>query len=110
MRAAESGCRRVWSAIDVPNPGRTVARSRNTEDDATTRIGMKVYDLQWFTTFGLAPATAARMLRDDGVDDVLVCNRIDPLPDSGVDQQDYLAAFGDRLAIYDDRIWVEALR
>jgi hypothetical protein len=94
----------------VPSPGRIVARARNTEDDVTTRIGMKVYDLQWFTTFGLAPATAARMLRDDGVDDVLVCNRIDPLPDSGVDQQDYLAAFGDRLATYDDRVWVEALR
>ncbi|HET7092150.1 MAG TPA: hypothetical protein VFI22_01700, partial [Thermomicrobiales bacterium] len=46
----------------------------------------------------------------DGVDDVLVCNRIDPLPDSGVDQQAYLAAFGERLASYDDRVWTEALR
>jgi hypothetical protein len=80
------------------------------EDDATTRIAMKVYDLQWFTTFGLEPATAARMLREDGVDDVLVCNRIDPLPNSGVDQQAYLQAFGDRLAAYDDRVWVDALR
>lgn len=85
-------------------------RRFKTEDDATPHIGMKVYDLQWFTTFGLEPATAARMLRDDGVDDVLVSNRIDPLPDSGVDQQDYLAAFGDRLATYDDRVWTEALR
>src|SRR5690242_886624 len=80
------------------------------EEIATPHIGMKVYDLQWFTTFGLEPATAARMLRDDGVDTVLVSNRIDPLPNSGVDQRDYLATAADRLAAYDDRVWTEALR
>jgi hypothetical protein len=88
----------------------TTRLRKRTEEIATPHIGMKVYDLQWFTTFGLEPATAARMLRDDGVDTVLVSNRIDPLPNSGVDQRDYLTAAATRLAAYDDRVWSEALR
>lgn len=73
-------------------------------------IAMKVYDLQWFTTFGMGYDEAATALRDDGVDLVLTQNRIDPLPGSGVDQSAYLAGNADRLAAYDDRAWVEALR
>jgi len=71
---------------------------------------MKVYDLQWFTTFGMGYDEAAAALREDGVDLVLTQNRIDPLPGSGVDQSVYLADNADRLAAYDDRAWVEALQ
>src|SRR5215211_172237 len=71
---------------------------------------MKVYDLQWFTTFGMGYDEAAAALREDGVDLVLTQNRIDPLPGSGVDQSVYLADNADRLATYDDRAWVEALQ
>lgn len=71
---------------------------------------MKVYDLQWFTTFGMDYDRAAEALAEDGIDTVLTQNRIDPLPDSGVDQRDYLARFGGRLASYDDGAWVGALK
>ncbi len=47
---------------------------------------------------------------DDGVSVVLTQNRLDPLPSSGVDQSAYLAAYGDKLAHYDDLAWVDALR
>ena len=75
-------------------------------------FAMKVYDLQWFTTYGLDYAEAAKALRDDGVDTVLTQNRFDPLPGSGVDQDAYLAdpAVRERAATFDDRAWVEALR
>jgi hypothetical protein len=75
-----------------------------------TTIAMKVYDIQWFTTFRLDYTTAAAELRQDGVDTVLTQNRIDPLPNSGVDQETYLANAAERMAGYDDRAWVEALR
>ena len=75
-----------------------------------THIAMKVYDLQWFTTYGMSYAEAAAALVDDGVSVVLTQNRLDPLPSSGVDQRAYLAAFGDKLAQYDDLAWVDALR
>ncbi len=71
---------------------------------------MKVYDLQWFTTYGMSYAEAAERLASDGVSIVLTQNRLDPLPNSGVDQSAYLAAYGDRLATYDDHAWVEAVR
>jgi len=70
---------------------------------------MKVYDLQWFTTFGMGYDQAAEALVADGIDTVLTQNRIDPLPASGVDQRDYLARFGDRLATFEDGRWVDAL-
>ena len=73
-------------------------------------IAMKIYDLQWYATFGMDVAMAAAALRADGVDTVLVGNRIDPLPTSGVDQAAYLAAAGARLAVFDERAWVAALR
>lgn len=75
-----------------------------------TQIAMKVYDLQWFTTYGMSYAEAAGQLAADGVTIVLTQNRLDPLPSSGVDQRAYLAAWGDRLAAYDDHAWVEACR
>jgi hypothetical protein len=75
-----------------------------------TSIAMKVYDLQWFTTYGMDYADAARALREDGVDTILAQNFIDPLPSSGVDQTAYLARYRDRLAEFDDLDWVEALR
>jgi hypothetical protein len=75
-----------------------------------THIAMKVYDLQWFTTYGMSCAEAAAALVDDGVSVVLTQNRLDPLPSSGVDQSAYLAAHGDTLAHYDDLAWVDALR
>jgi hypothetical protein len=75
-------------------------------------VSMKVYDLQWHTTFGLDYAEAAEALKADGVDTVLTQNRTDPLPGSGVDQAAYLAVPGvaERLAAYDDGVWVAALR
>src|SRR5262245_53270936 len=73
-------------------------------------IAMKVYDLQWFTAFGMDYDEAAVALREDGVDLVLTQNRIDPLPGSGVDQAAYLAGAASRLASYDDGAWVGALR
>lgn len=73
-------------------------------------FAMKVYDLQWFTTFGMSYDEAAEALATDGIDTVLTQNQIDPLPSSGVDQRDYLARFGERLATYNDIAWVEALR
>jgi SAM-dependent methyltransferase len=73
-------------------------------------FAMKVYDLQWFTTFGMGYDEAAAALVEDGIDTVLTQNRIDSLPHSGVDQTTYLAAYGERLAAYDDREWLAALR
>lgn len=70
---------------------------------------MKVYDYQWATTFGMDAPTAAAELARDGVDTVLVRNRIDPLPGSGVDQKGYLAG-GEPLSVPADRAWSEALR
>lgn len=75
-----------------------------------TKIAMKVYDLQWFTTYGMSYAQAAEQLASDGVAIVLTQNRLDPLPSSGVDQRAYLAAYGDRLAAFDDLAWVDAVR
>jgi hypothetical protein len=75
-----------------------------------TKIAMKVYDLQWFTTYGMSYAEAAEQLASDGVAIVLTQNRLDPLPSSGVDQSAYLTAHDDRLATYDDHAWVEAVR
>ncbi|MCA9860699.1 MAG: hypothetical protein KC438_13305, partial [Thermomicrobiales bacterium] len=71
---------------------------------------MKVYDLQWFTTYGMSYAEAAEQLAADGVTVVMTQNRFDPLPSSGVDQSAYLATYGDRIASYDDLAWVEAVR
>lgn len=82
----------VWSEATVPT------------------FAMKVYDLQWFTTFDMTYDQAAEALVADGIDTVLTQNRIDPLPHSGVDQRAYLARFADRLAVYDDHAWVEALK
>lgn len=75
-----------------------------------TQIAMKVYDLQWFTTYGMSYDEAAAALAGDGVTVVLTQNRLDPLPSSGVDQQAYLTAFADRLSTYDDLAWVDACR
>ncbi len=73
-------------------------------------FAMKVYDLQWFTTFGMGYEQAAQALVDDGIDTVLTQNRIDPLPHSGVDQTAYVTAFRERLDEYDDSAWMDALR
>ncbi len=69
---------------------------------------MKVYDLQWCATYGMDAAGAAGALAEDGVDTVLVGNRIDPLPTSGVDQEGYLAA--GPATCPDDRAWADAMR
>lgn len=71
---------------------------------------MKVYDLQWFTTFGMGYDQAAEALLADGIDTVLTQNQTDPLPQSGVDQTAYLAAYRERLATYSDTAWIAALR
>ena len=73
-------------------------------------FAMKVYDLQWFTTFGMDVDQAAEALAEDGIDVVLTQNHIDPLPTSGVDQHEYLARYQDRIRAYDDRAWVDALK
>jgi hypothetical protein len=70
---------------------------------------MKVYDLQWFTTYGMSPGQAAVALRDDGINTVLTQNFIDPLPGSGVDQSAYLTGTEQRLSEYRDQDWVNAL-
>ncbi len=70
---------------------------------------MKVYDYQWSATFGMSPAAAAEALARDGVDTVLVCNQIDPLPTSGVDQETYLAG-EEAPSVETDRALSEALR
>jgi hypothetical protein len=72
-------------------------------------FAMKVYDYQWSATFGMDAATAAAELARDGVDMALVCNQIDPLPTSGVDQEGYLAS-GKRPSVATDRAWSDALR
>ena len=68
-----------------------------------TSIGMKVYDLAWFHHYKGDLKRAAGALRADGVDTVLTQNQIDPLPASGVEQNQ--SAGG-----YSDTKWVEALR
>ena len=73
-------------------------------------FAMKVYDLQWFTSFGMDYDQAADALADDGIDTVLTQNRLDPLPPSGVDQTRYLNAHHVRLSEYDDSAWLDALR
>jgi hypothetical protein len=73
-------------------------------------FAMKVYDLQWFTTFGMDVDQAADALAEDGIDVVLTQNHIDPLPTSGVDQHEYLTRYRDRIRGYDDRAWVDALK
>ena len=70
---------------------------------------MKVYDYQWSATFGMDAVTAAAELARDGVETVLVRNLIDPLPTSGVDQEEYLAS-GEPLSVATDRAWSDALR
>jgi hypothetical protein len=70
---------------------------------------MKVYDYQWSTSFGLDAETAAGELVRDGIDTVLVRNQIDPLPTSGVDQDEYLAS-GAAISVTTDRAWSDALR
>jgi hypothetical protein len=85
--------------------GRRIA----TEGRATASLAIKVYDYQWTASFGMDAATAAAELVRDGIDTVLVRNQIDPLPTSGVDQENYLAA-GASVSVEMDRAWSEALR
>ena len=70
---------------------------------------MKVYDYQWATSFGMDAVTAAAELSRDGIDTVLVRNQIDPLPTSGVDQDEYLASDATLPAAL-DRAWSQSLR
>src|SRR5215217_7735998 len=70
---------------------------------------MKVYDYQWSASFGLDAQTAAGELVRDGIDTVLVRNQIDPLPTSGVDQDEYLTS-GTAVSVATDRAWSDALR
>src|SRR6478735_620233 len=62
-------------------------------------FAMKVYDLQWFTTFGMDYDQAAEALVEDGIDVVLTQNHIDPLPTSGVDQHEYLTPIATAFAV-----------
>ena len=73
-------------------------------------FAMKVYDLQWFTTFGMDYDQAAEALVEDGIDVVLTQNHIDPLPTSGVDQHAYLTRYRDRIRAYEDGAWVDSLK
>jgi hypothetical protein len=70
---------------------------------------MKVYDYQWSATFGMDAATAAAELVRDGVDTVLIRNQIDPVPTSGIDQEEYLAS-GEPVSPATDLAWSNALR
>jgi hypothetical protein len=72
-------------------------------------IAMKVYDFQWRAIYGMDAAEAADALAGDGVDTVLLANRIDPLPSSGVDQEAYLSR-GSGMDGHEDRAWAQALR
>jgi hypothetical protein len=81
---------------------------RRGEEIATPSIAMKVYDYQWATTFAMDAQRAAAELVRDGVDTVLIRNTIDPLPNSGVDQEAYLQ--GGSPTTETDRSWSDALR
>ncbi len=72
-------------------------------------IAMKVYDYQWAATFGMTPEAATSELVADGVKTILLCNQIDPLPTSGVDQEVYLAG-GEAPSVTTDRVFADALR
>lgn len=78
------------------------------EGSATPSFAIKVYDYQWAATFGMDADRAAAELARDGVDTVLIRNQIDPLPNSGVDQEAYLARGEASLA--GDRAFSNALR
>jgi hypothetical protein len=94
--------------LSTPLLANLIDRRRN--EVSVPSFAMKVYDLQWFTTFGLDYDQAAEALVEDCIDTVLTQNRIDPLPHSGVDQTAYLSAYRERLASYDDAAWLAALR
>jgi hypothetical protein len=85
------------------------ASSQKPVASSLVSIAMKVYDYQWAATFGMAPEAAAAELAGDGVNTVLVCNQIDPLPTSGVDQEAYLAG-GEAPSVATDRAFSDALR
>lgn len=72
------------------------------------RIGVKVYDLDWFGQWGLEPAQLARLLENWGVDFVLTQSRRLPMADSAV-RSSATAAQQRRLADYDERATRDAL-
>jgi hypothetical protein len=72
------------------------------------RVGMKVYDNDWYLHHGMSHGEAAAMLADWGVTFVLAQSRLLPMPDTAVKSAvpEGLAA---RYAEYDDRKFRDAL-
>ncbi|WP_344496153.1 hypothetical protein, partial [Nonomuraea monospora] len=52
----------------------------------TPTVAMKLYGFEWTNQYGLDETAAARRLEEQGVDWVVVQNRRDPIPGSGVEQ------------------------
>jgi len=72
------------------------------------RIGVKVYDLDWYGRWGLSAAQLARLLQNWGIDFVLTQSQRMPMADSAV-RSSVPAAQRERLSCYDERATREAL-
>ncbi|MDH4136225.1 MAG: hypothetical protein OEW09_05840 [Anaerolineae bacterium] len=74
----------------------------------TFKVGMKVYDNDWFLEYDLSYKDAARYLNDWGVTFVLAQSRFLPMPDSAVESE-VPPELADLYATYDDRKFRDAL-
>jgi hypothetical protein len=72
------------------------------------KVGMKLYDLDWYLKYDLSYEEAAQCLRDWGVTFVLAQNRFLPMPDSAVKSR-VQPELAHRYATYDDRKFRDAL-
>jgi hypothetical protein len=72
------------------------------------RVGMKVYDNDWFLKYNFSYEEAARILRDWGVTFILAQSRYLPMPDTAV-KSEVPPELAKRYAAYDDRRFRDAL-
>lgn len=75
---------------------------------APFKVGMKVYDNDWFLKYNFSYEEAARILRDWGVTFVLAQSRYLPMPDTAV-KSEIPPELAERYAAYDDRRFRDAL-
>lgn len=80
----------------------------NAPRDPAFRLGMKIYDNDWYLRYGLDYDDAAALLADWGVSFVLTQSRLLPMPDSAV-KSVVAPEHADRYASYDDRRFRDAL-
>lgn len=71
--------------------------------------GMKIYSLDWFLRYRLHYAQAAELLTAQGIDLVIAQNRYLPMADTAV-KSEVTPEEQARFQLYDDRLFVEALR